>query len=62
MATNPQLTLKERFVKARVWALAQGVQIWKLEGSEVPQYAVPRFQPFQLGVTATPKVLAKGFS
>ena len=41
MATKPPLTLEEQTAKAKLRALAQGVQIRKLEGSEIPQYAVP---------------------
>ena len=41
MATKPRLTLEEQTTKAKLRALAQGVQIWKLEGSEIPMYAVP---------------------
>jgi len=38
MATKPPLTLEEQTAKAKLRALAQGVQIWKLEGAEIPQY------------------------
>ena len=41
MATKPPMTLEEQQAKAKLRALAQGVQIWKLEGAEIPQYAVP---------------------
>ena len=42
MATNgPKLTLEEQTAKAKLRALAQGVQIWKLEGADIPMYAVP---------------------
>lgn len=40
MAT-PKLSLEEQLAKAKLRALAQGVQVWKLEGAEIPQYAVP---------------------
>ena len=39
--TRPKLTLEEQTAKAKLRALAQGIQIWKLEGSEPPMYAVP---------------------
>lgn len=43
MATKPPLTLEEQTAKAKLRALAQGVQIWKLEGVEFPQNpALPR--------------------
>lgn len=42
MATNgPKLTLEEQIAKAKLRALAQGIQIWKLEGADIPMYAVP---------------------
>ena len=41
MATKPPVTLEEQTAKAKLRALAQGVQIWKLEGAENPMYAVP---------------------
>ena len=41
MATKPRLTLEEQTAKAKLRALAQGIQIWKLEGAESPMYAVP---------------------
>ena len=41
MATKPPLTLEEQTAKAKLRALAQGVQIWKLEGAETSRYAVP---------------------
>ena len=41
MATRPKLTYEEQTAKAKLRALAQGIQIWKLEGAETPQYAVP---------------------
>ena len=41
MATKPPLTLEEQTAKAKLRSFAQGVQIWKLEGAEIPQYAVP---------------------
>lgn len=41
MATRPKLTLEEQTAKAKLRALAQGIQIWKLEGAETPMYAVP---------------------
>ena len=42
MATKkPPLTLEEQTAKAKLRALAQGVQIWKLEGADSPMYAVP---------------------
>ena len=41
MSTKARLTLEEQTAKAKIRAIAQGVKIWKLEGSEVPQYAVP---------------------
>ena len=41
MATKPRLTLEEQSAKAKLRALAQGIQIWKLEGAETPMYAVP---------------------
>ena len=42
MATKkPPLTLEEQIAKAKLRALAQGVRIWKLEGTEPPMYAVP---------------------
>ena len=41
MATKPRLTLEEQTAKAKLRALAQGVQIWKLEGADIPMYAVP---------------------
>ena len=42
MATNgPKLTLEEQIAKAKLRALAQSVQIWKLEGADMPMYAVP---------------------
>ena len=41
MATKPRLTQEEQTAKAKLRALAQGVQIWKLEGAETPMYAVP---------------------
>jgi hypothetical protein len=40
MAT-PKLTPEEQTVKAKLRALAQGVQIWKLEGADLSMYAVP---------------------
>ena len=39
--TRPKLTLEEQTAKAKLRALAQGVRIWKLEGAEIPMYAVP---------------------
>ncbi len=39
--TRPKLSLEEQIAKAKLRALAQGVQIWKLEGSDIPMYAVP---------------------
>ena len=42
MATKrPPLTLEEQIAKAKLRALAQGVRIWRLEGTESPMYAVP---------------------
>ena len=41
MATKPRLTLEEQTAKAKLRALAQGIQIWKLEDAESPMYAVP---------------------
>ena len=42
MATKkPPLTLEEQIAKAKLRALAQGIRIWKLEGTEFPMYAVP---------------------
>ena len=40
MAT-PKLTLEEQLTKAKLRALAQGVQVWKLESEPTPRYAVP---------------------
>ena len=40
MAT-PKLTLEEQIAQSKLRALAQGVRIWKLEGSITPMYAVP---------------------
>ena len=40
MAT-PKLSLEEQLAKAKLRALAQGVQVWKLEGEPTPRYAVP---------------------
>ena len=39
--TRPKLSLEEQTAKAKLRALAQGVQIWQLEGTETPMYAVP---------------------
>ena len=39
--TRPKLTLDEQIAKAKLRARAQGVQIWRLAGAVVPQYAVP---------------------
>ena len=39
--TRPKLTLEEQIARSKLRALAQGVQIWKLEGADIPQYAVP---------------------
>ena len=39
--TRPPLTHEEQLAKAKLRALAQGIRIWKLEGSEPPMYAVP---------------------
>ena len=39
--TRPKLTLEEQIAKAKLRALAQGIRIWKLEGTESPMYAVP---------------------
>ena len=39
--TRPKLSLEEQIAKAKLRALAQGVQIWRLEGADIPQYAVP---------------------
>ena len=39
--TKPRPTLEEQTVKAKLRALAQGIQIWKLEGAESSMYAVP---------------------
>ena len=39
--TRPKLSLEEQTAKAKLRALAQGVQIWKLEGADMPMYAVP---------------------
>ena len=39
--TRPKLTLEEQTAKAKLRALAQGIQIWRLEGAEIPMYAVP---------------------
>lgn len=36
MATKPPLTLEEQTAKAKLRALAQGVCVWKLDGSETP--------------------------
>ena len=41
MATKPPLSPEEQTAKAKLRALAQGVRIWKLEGTEPPMYAVP---------------------
>ena len=42
MATTIQkLTLEEQISKAKLRALAQGIRIWKLKGTEIPMYAVP---------------------
>ena len=42
MATKkPPLTLDEQLARSKLRALAQGVRIWKLEGTESPMYAVP---------------------
>jgi len=41
MATKPRLTLEEQIAKAKLRALAQGIRIWKLEGTDTPMYAVP---------------------
>ena len=40
MAT-PKLSLEEQLAKAKLRALAQGVQVWRLEGAKTPRYAVP---------------------
>ena len=40
MAT-PKLSPEEQLAKAKLRAVAQGVQVWKLEGTETPLYAVP---------------------
>ena len=39
--TRSKLSLEEQTAKAKLRALAQGVQIWKLEGAGIPMYAVP---------------------
>ena len=41
MATKAPLSTEEQLAKAKLRALAQGVQIWKLEGADIPMYAVP---------------------
>ena len=41
MATKQRLILGEHTAKAKIRALAQGVQVWKLEGGGTPRYAVP---------------------
>ena len=42
MATKrPPLTLEEQIARSKLRALAQGIRIWKLEGTETPMYAVP---------------------
>ena len=40
MAT-PRLSPEEQLVKTKLRALAQGVQVWRLEGGETLRYAVP---------------------
>ena len=40
MATS-KLSLEEQLAKAKLRALAQGVQVWILESGETPRYAVP---------------------
>ena len=35
------LSLEEQLAKAKLRALAQGVQVWKLESEPTPRYAVP---------------------
>ena len=39
--TRPKLTLEEQVAKAKLRAIGQGVRIWKLEGADMPMYAVP---------------------
>ena len=39
--TRPKLTLEEQIARSKLRALAQGIRIWKLEGTDFPMYAVP---------------------
>ena len=40
MAT-PRESPQEELARTKLRALAQGVQVWRLEGGETPRYAVP---------------------
>ncbi len=40
MAT-PKPSPEEQLARTKLRALAQGVQVWRLEGGETPRYAVP---------------------
>ena len=41
MATKAPMTPEEALARAKLKAVAQGVKVWRLEGTETPQYAVP---------------------
>ena len=41
MATKAPMTPEEQLAKAKLRALAQGVQVWVLETEPTPRYAVP---------------------
>ena len=58
MALSQRLTLEEQAVKAKIRALAQGVQVWKLAGGGTPRYAVPSSS--MDGAAYEVKILSKG--